>query len=222
MANDNDSESQTPAWKLDAAWKILDINIKFSQHFDFKPAVMLAIAGGLTVPLGSRLKAIFAGVNPGATWHFWAWVEAGLLTVCAVCLFLTFLMILGAVSPTAAASFGGLLPWAHKKPDRNQTSLIYFGDIAHYSRGITHTGRRDPANPNLANSKAWLEQFEKLNEEQLLAELADQITENAIIAADKTKRLRAAAQWLIIALSIAGLSFFLLPMTIATYTIYFH
>src|SRR4051794_37201996 len=85
-------------WKIDAAWKILELNVGFSRHFDFKPAAILAIAGGLSIPVGDRLKTIWLSSKPGAVWHTGMWAEFALLLICSICLFFTFLMILGAVS----------------------------------------------------------------------------------------------------------------------------
>jgi hypothetical protein len=179
--------------QIEAAWKILEMNVGFSRHFDFKPAGLLTVAAAGAALAGAYVKELAGRVKPETPIEWQLYVQFGLVVASAVVLILAIAQIIVLISPTKSARFLHFWPGSHGKSDARQDSMIYFSDIAHASRV-------EPGSP--PSSRYWSERMSAMQKQSLLKDLADQVVENAVIAEDKAARIRLSAEYIIVGLGL--------------------
>lgn len=178
-----------------AAWKILEHNRTFNTHFDFKFGPILVVASAAVALLGGVLKDYVELLKVPV---FGAIIA--LLSLAAfVCLFMTFLHVLAAISPSLTMFDRSTVPGAGKKRDKRPDSLIFFDDIC---RRFASKGNFDPSAYHTALS------LQIGDEEEMLRDIADQIVEVAAISSTKAERVRKSATWLFVGLLSGGAAFF--------------
>ncbi len=179
--------------QIEAAWKILDVNVSFSRHLDFKPAGLLTVAAAGAALAGAYVKELAGQVKPETVIEWPLYVQFMLVIAAAILLILAIAQIIVLISPTKSARFLQGWPDTHGKADARQDSMIYFSDIAFSSRP-------HPQAP--PQSKTWYLRMSALAKEALLKDLADQIVENAAITENKAARIRTAAKYIIVGLGL--------------------